>query len=158
MLSLGLGGALLSQPALAGKTLDTIKQKDQIVCGVNTGLSGFGAADSQGKWAGLDVDMCRAIAAAVLGNPDKVRYVPLSAPQRFTALQSGEVDVLVRNSTWTMSRDTSLGLNFTGINYYDGQGFMVRKKLGVSSALELNGASVCTQQGTTTELNLADFF
>jgi general L-amino acid transport system substrate-binding protein len=127
-------------------------------CGANGTLAGFGLPDAQGKWTGLDVDFCRAIAAAVLGDAEKVKFVPLSAKDRFTALQSGEVDVLVRNTTWTSSRDTSLGLNFTGVNYYDGQGFMVRKSLKVNSALELNGASVCVQQGTTTELNLADFF
>ena len=157
LLALGLGGALLSQPALAGKTLDTIKQKDQIVCGVNTGLSGFGAADSQGKWAGLDVDMCRAIAAAVLGNPDKVRYVPLSAPQRFTALQSGEIDILSRNTTFTLTRDASLGLHQTVVTYYDGQGFMVPAKAALKSAKQLKGATVCVQSGTTTEKNLTDF-
>ena len=157
LLSLGLCGALLSQPALAGKTMDTIKQKDQIVCGVNTGLSGFGAADSQGKWAGLDVDMCRAIAAAVLGNPDKVRYVPLSAPQRFTALQSGEIDILSRNTTFTLTRDASLGLHQTVVTYYDGQGFMVPAKAALKSAKQLKGATVCVQSGTTTEKNLTDF-
>jgi general L-amino acid transport system substrate-binding protein len=127
-------------------------------CGANGTLAGFGLPDAQGKWTGLDVDFCRAIAAAVLNDSEKVKYVPLSAKDRFTALQSGEVDVLARNTTWTSSRDTSLGLNFTGVNYYDGQGFMVRKALKVNSALELNGASVCVQQGTTTELNLADYF
>jgi general L-amino acid transport system substrate-binding protein len=139
-------------------TLDTVKQKGFLQCGSNTGLAGFGVPDDKGVWTGFDVDVCRAIAAAVFNDPTKVKFVPLSSKDRFTALQSGEVDVLVRNSTWTMSRDTALGLNFTGVNYYDGQGFMVRKKLNVASALELNGASVCTQQGTTTELNLADFF
>ncbi len=139
-------------------TLATVKARGQLACGANTGLAGFGVPDAQGTWTGLDVEACRAIAAAIFDDPNKVRFVPLSAKDRFTALQSGEADVLIRNTTWTMSRDTSLGLNFVGVNYYDGQGFMVRKKLGVSSALELNGASVCTQQGTTTELNLADFF
>jgi general L-amino acid transport system substrate-binding protein len=129
-----------------------------LTCGSNTGLAGFGVPDAQGTWTGLDVDLCRAIAAAVFNDATKVRFIPLSAKDRFTALQSGEVDVLVRNTTWTMSRDTQLGLDFTGVNYYDGQGFLVRKKLGVASAKELSGASVCTQQGTTTELNLADFF
>ena len=150
--------ALFAASAASAGTLDTVKSKGQLTCGSNTGLAGFGAPDDKGVWKGLDVDVCRAIAAAIFNDPTKVKFVPLSSKDRFTALQSGEVDVLVRNSTWTMSRDTSLGLNFTGVNYYDGQGFMVRKKLGVSSALELNGASVCTQQGTTTELNLADFF
>jgi general L-amino acid transport system substrate-binding protein len=127
-------------------------------CGANGSLAGFGLPDAQGKWTGLDVDFCRAIAAAVLNDADKVKFVPLSAKDRFTALQSGEVDVLARNTTWTSSRDTSLGLNFTGVNYYDGQGFMVRTALKVNSALELNGAAICVQQGTTTELNLADYF
>jgi general L-amino acid transport system substrate-binding protein len=155
---LTLGLSLLSAlPAFAGKTLDAIKQKDQIACGVNTGLAGFGAADSQGKWSGLDVDMCRAVAAAVLGNPDKVRYVPLSAPQRFTALQSGEIDVLSRNTTFTLTRDASLGLHQTVVTYFDGQGFMVPAKANLKSAKQLKGATVCVQSGTTTEKNLTDF-
>jgi general L-amino acid transport system substrate-binding protein len=144
--------------ASAQATLNSVKQKDVLVCGSNTGLAGFGVPDAQGSWAGLDVDFCRAVAAAIFDDPNKVRFIPLSAKDRFTALQSGEVDLLARNSTATMSRDTQLGLDFPAINYYDGQGFMVRKKLGVSSAKELNGASICTQQGTTTELNLADYF
>ena len=135
-----------------------MKQKGFLTCGSNTGLAGFGLPDAQGNWTGLDVDLCRAMAAAIFDDPTKVRFIPLAAKDRFTALQSGEVDVLSRNSTATMSRDTQLGLDFPAINYFDGQGFMVRKKLGVSSAKELNGASVCTQQGTTTELNLADYF
>jgi len=138
--------------------LNTVKQRGVVQCGVGTGLAGFGIPDAQGNWAGLDVDYCRAIASAVFNDPSKVKFVPLSAKDRFTALQSGEVDVLIRNTTWTMSRDTSLGLNFSAVNYYDGQGFMVRKKLNIKSAKELAGASVCTQQGTTTELNLADYF
>ncbi|WP_249729971.1 MULTISPECIES: amino acid ABC transporter substrate-binding protein [unclassified Chelatococcus] len=142
----------------AAATLDQVKQRGVLQCGSNTGLAGFGVPNDKGEWTGFDVDMCRAIAAAIFDDPTKVKFVPLSAKDRFTALQSGEVDVLIRNTTWTMSRDTSLGLNFTSTNYYDGQGFMVRKGLGVKSALELNGASVCVQQGTTTELNLADFF
>ncbi|WP_406853614.1 amino acid ABC transporter substrate-binding protein [Alsobacter sp. KACC 23698] len=153
----GAVAALVAGSASAG-TLDNVKQKGFLQCGSNTGLAGFGQPDAQGNWTGLDVEFCRAIAAAVLNDATKVKFVPLSAKDRFTALQSGEVDVLVRNTTWTISRDTSLGLNFTGINYYDGQGFMVRKSLKVASALELNGASVCVQQGTTTELNLADYF
>lgn len=159
-LAFGLAAAISATAAVAqtAGTLNTVKQRGVLQCGANTGLAGFGVPDAQGNWAGLDVDYCRAISAAIFNDPAKVKFVPLSAKDRFTALQSGEVDVLVRNSTWTMSRDTSLGLNFTSVNYYDGQGFMVRKKLGVSSALELNGASVCTQQGTTTELNLSDFF
>jgi general L-amino acid transport system substrate-binding protein len=150
--------ASFAASAASAATLDTVKQKGQVTCGTNPGLAGFGVPDDKGNWSGLDVDSCRAIAAAIFNDPTKVKFVPLSAKDRFTALQSGEVDVLIRNSTWTMSRDTTLGIVFTGVNYYDGQGFMVRKKLGVASALELNGASVCTQQGTTTELNLADFF
>ncbi len=138
--------------------LDQVKARGVLNCGSNTGLAGFGTPDAQGNWSGLDVDYCRAIAAAIFDDPTKVRFVPLTAQARFTALQSGEVDVLVRNSTWTMSRDTTLGITFVATNYYDGQGFMVRKSLGVTSALKLDGAQVCTQQGTTTELNLADFF
>ncbi len=149
--------AVAAQSASA-QTLKAVKDRGMLNCGANGTLAGFGLPDAQGKWTGLDVDFCRAIAAAVLNDAEKVKYVPLSAKDRFTALQSGEVDVLARNTTWTSSRDTSLGLNFTGVNYYDGQGFMVRKSLKVNSALELNGASVCVQQGTTTELNLADFF
>lgn len=140
------------------KTLDAVKQRGQLVCGVNTGLPGFGAADDKGVWSGLDVDYCKAIAAAVLGDAGKVRYAPLTAKERFTALQSGEIDVLVRNTTWTMSRDSTLGTSFAGINYYDGQGFLVKKSAGVKRAKELSGATVCVQTGTTTELNLADFF
>ncbi len=156
--AVGLAASLFATSASAQATLNSVKQKGMLTCGSNVGLPGFGLPDAQGNWTGLDVDLCRAIAAAIFNDPTKVRFIPLSAKDRFTALQSGEVDVLVRNTTWTMSRDTQLGLDFTGINYYDGQGFMVRKKLGVSSAKELNGASVCTQQGTTTELNLADYF
>lgn len=144
-------------PAWAGKTLDAVKQRDQVVCGVNTGLAGFSAADSQGKWSGLDVDMCRAVAAAVLGSADKVRYVPLSAQQRFTALQSGEIDVLSRNTTFTLTRDASLGLHQTAVTYYDGQGFMAPVKANIKSAKQLKGATVCVQAGTTTEKNLTDF-
>ena len=144
-------------PACAGKTLDAVKQRDQVACGVNTGLAGFSAADSQGKWSGLDVDVCRAVAAAVLGSADKVRYVPLSAQQRFTALQSGEVDVLSRNTTFTLTRDASLGLHQTAVTYYDGQGFMVSTKANIKSAKQLKGATVCVQAGTTTEKNLTDF-
>ncbi len=144
--------------AQAGATLDSIRQNDVLRCGVNTGLAGFGIADEQGNWTGLDVDYCKALAAAILGDADKVSYTPLSAQQRFTALQSGEVDVLSRNTTWTLTRDASLGLQFAGVWFYDGQGFMVPKSLGVTSAMDLDGASVCVQPGTTTELNLADFF
>jgi general L-amino acid transport system substrate-binding protein len=149
--------AVTAQGASA-QTLKAVKDRGMLNCGANGTLAGFGLPDAQGKWTGLDVDFCRAIAAAVLNDADKVKFVPLSAKDRFTALQSGEVDVLARNTTWTSSRDTSLGLNFTGVNYYDGQGFMVRQALKVNSALELNGAAICVQQGTTTELNLADYF
>jgi len=148
----------LTGVAHAGKDLDAVKARGQIICGVNTGVAGFALADSQGKWTGIDVDVCRAAAAALFGDAEKVKYVPLTAQQRFTALQSGEIDVLSRNTTETLTRDTALGFDFTAINYYDGQGFMVPKKLGVKSAKELNGATVCVQPGTTTELNLADYF
>jgi general L-amino acid transport system substrate-binding protein len=154
--ALALGA--MAGAAQAGPTLDAIKARGQIICGVNTGLGGFSLPDSAGKWTGLDVDFCKAIAAAVFGDAEKVKYVPLTAQQRFTALQTGEVDVLSRNTTWTLARDTQLGLNFTAVTFYDGQGFMVPKKLGVKSAKELNGATVCVQPGTTTELNLADYF
>jgi general L-amino acid transport system substrate-binding protein len=154
---LALAVVLAAQSASA-QTLQAVKDRGILNCGANGTLAGFGLPDAQGNWTGLDVDVCRAIAAAIFDDASKVKFVPLSAKDRFTALQSGEVDVLVRNTTWTSSRDTSLGLNFTGVDYYDGQGFMVRKALKVNSALELNGASVCVQQGTTTELNLADFF
>ncbi|MGD9613968.1 MAG: amino acid ABC transporter substrate-binding protein [Alphaproteobacteria bacterium] len=150
----GLGAA----PAWAGPTLDKIKQAGSVVCGVNTGLAGFGQPDSQGRYSGLDIDICKAIAAAMFGDPEKVRYVPLTAQQRFTALQSGEVDILSRNTTATLQRDAELGLNFAPVVFYDGQGFMVPKKLNVDSARKLDGATVCVQPGTTTELNLADYF
>lgn len=144
--------------AFAQKTLEAIKARGELVCGVSTGLGGFSVPDSAGKWTGLDVDICKAVAASIFGDASKVKFQPLTAQQRFTALQSGEVDVLSRNTTWTLTRDTALGLNFTGVTYYDGQGFMVPKKLGVKSAKELDGATVCVQPGTTTELNLADYF
>ncbi|QQP91205.1 amino acid ABC transporter substrate-binding protein [Skermanella sp. TT6] len=150
--------ALGSGAAFAGPTLNAVKQKGFVQCGVNTGLPGFSNPDSQGNWTGLDVDVCRAVAAAIFGDAKAVRFTPLSAQQRFTALQSGEIDILSRNTTWTLTRDTSLGLNFAPTTFYDGQGFMVPKALGVSSAAELNGATVCVQPGTTTELNLADYF
>lgn len=149
--------ALMATPAMAGKDLDAIKARGTLVCGVNVGLPGFSAADSQGRWSGLDVDFCRAVAAAVLSDPNKVRYVPLTSQQRFTALQSGEVDMLARNSTWTLTRDASLGLHWAGINFYDGQGFMVPKRLNIKNAKQLKGATVCVEAGTTTELNLTDF-
>ena len=144
--------------AAAQSTLDAVRKKGYVQCGVNTGLAGFSQPDSKGVWRGIDVDLCRAVAAAVFGDAGKVRFTPLTAQQRFTALQSGEVDILSRNTTWTLSRDTSLGLNFVGVNYYDGQGFMVPKKLNVKSAKQLNGATICVQPGTTNELNLADYF
>ena len=147
-------GAVGAQAA----TLDDVKAKGFVQCGVSQGLPGFSNPDDQGNWTGIDVDYCRALAAAVFGSGDSVKFTPLSAKERFTALQTGEVDILSRNTTWTMGRDTSLGLNFAGVTYYDGQGFMVRKSLGVTSALELEGASVCTNTGTTTELNVADYF
>ena len=157
--ALGLGAAavMASMPAHAGKDLDAIKSRGTLVCGVSTGLAGFSAADSQGKWSGIDVDVCRSVAAAVLGDSNKVRYVPLNAAQRFTALQSGEVDLLPRNTTWTLTRDASLGLHFAGVTFYDGQGFMVPKSLNIKSAKDLKGATVCVQSGTTTELNLTDY-
>jgi general L-amino acid transport system substrate-binding protein len=173
--------AIVATPAFAQQqsTLDSVRSKGHVQCGVNTGVAGFSAPDSKGVYKGIDVDLCRAVAAAVFGDHSKVRYTPLTAQQRFTALQSGEVDILARNTTWTITRDTSLGLNFVGVNYYDGQGFMVHRDLGskggakgkakdakkgakgsggITSARQLNGATVCVQPGTTTELNLADYF
>jgi general L-amino acid transport system substrate-binding protein len=150
--------AALSAPAASAQTLKTIKDRGMLSCGVSQGLPGFSSPDDKGNWTGIDVDVCRAIAAAVFNDPTKIKFVPLSAKDRFTALQSGEIDVLSRNSTWTLSRDTSLGANFTGVTYYDGQGFLVKKSLKVNSALELNSASVCVATGTTTEQNLADYF
>ena len=150
----GMSSAAFAQ----AKTLDTVKARGQLLCGVSTGLAGFAQPDDKGVWTGLDVEYCRALAAAVIGDPMKVTFKPLSAKERFTALQSGEVDILSRNTTWTIARDSSLGLSFAGVNFYDGQGFMVKKALGIKSAKELKGASVCVQTGTTTELNLADFF
>ena len=144
--------------AASAQTLTTIKNRGELICGANGTLAGFGLPDPQGNWTGFDVDFCRAIAAAIFNDPTKVKFVPLTAKDRFTALQSGEIDVLSRNTTWTLSRDTSLGLDFVAVTYYDGQGFMVRKALKVNSALELNGAAVCVQEGTTSELNLADYF
>lgn len=149
--------ALGVQMAVA-QTLKTVKERGSLSCGVSQGLPGFSTPDDKGNWTGLDVDVCRAIAAAVLNDPAKVKFVPLSAKDRFTALQSGEIDVLSRNTTWTLSRDTSLGVNFTGVTYYDGQGFLIRKSLKVNSALELNGASICVQTGTTNEQNVSDYF
>lgn len=138
-------------------TLNAVKSRDQLICGTGTGIAGLSLPDAQGEWSGIDVDLCRAVSAAVLNDARKVKFIPLTTKDRFTALQSGEVDVLSRGTTWTMSRETGLGVAFAGINFYDGQGFMVKKSLGVDSALKLNGASICVQQGTTTELNVADF-
>jgi general L-amino acid transport system substrate-binding protein len=157
ILAVGSTGLALAQEK-GGRTLEQVKARGALTCGVNTGLAGFGIPDDKGNWTGLDVDLCRAISAAIFNDPTKIKFVPLTAKDRFTALQSGEIDVLSRNGTWTSSRETDLGLMWAGVNYYDGQGFMVRKKLNVASAMELSGASICVQQGTTTELNLADFF
>lgn len=148
----------LGAGAAAAATLDDVKARGTLNCGVTTGLVGFAAPDANGVWEGFDVAVCRAVAAAVLGDPTAVEFVPTTGKTRFTALASGEIDMLARNTTWTFSRDVDLKFEFTGINYYDGQGFMVPASLGVSSAKELNGATVCIQTGTTTELNLADFF
>ncbi len=150
--------AMMMAGSAAAGTLDDIKSKGFIQCGVSQGLPGFSNPDDKGNWTGLDVDFCRALGAAIFGDAKKVKYSPLSAKVRFTALQSGEIDVLPRNTTWTFTRDVALGLEFVGVNYYDGQGFMVRKKLGVKTATELDGAAVCTNTGTTTELNVADYF
>ncbi|QID16422.1 amino acid ABC transporter substrate-binding protein [Nitrogeniibacter mangrovi] len=156
--AMAVAGMLVMGSAHAGATFDAVKKKGFLQCGVTTGLPGFSAPDEKGNWTGIDVDTCRAVAAAMFGDAKKVKFTPLNAKERFTALQSGEIDMLSRNTTWTFTRDTSLGLNFAGVNYYDGQGFMVSKKLGVKSALELSGAAICIQAGTTTELNLADYF
>ena len=142
----------------AAQTLESVQDKGYLQCGVSQGLPGFSNTDDAGNWVGIDVDYCRALAAAVLGDADAVRYTPLSASARFSALTSGEIDVLSRNTTYTMTRDTQQGIDFVGVTFYDGQGIMVRKELGVSSALELDGASVCTNTGTTTELNISDYF
>jgi general L-amino acid transport system substrate-binding protein len=155
-----LAGAALSAMAVvsaSAATLDQVKARGQLICGANPGLAGFGLPDDQGVYKGLDVDECKAIAAAIFNDPNKVKYLPINAKDRPTILASGEIDVLIRNTTWTLSRQTG-GMFFTGVNFYDGQGFMVRKKLDVASALKLDGASVCVQQGTTTELNLSDYF
>jgi len=151
----GLGA---SASAASATTLDQVKQKGFLQCGVSQGITGFSSPDDKGNWTGLDVDFCRALAAAIFNDPQKVKFTPLSTKDRFTALQSGEVDLLSRNTTWTLDRDTKLGTNFAGVIYYDGQGLMVRKSMKVNSALELSGASICTQTGTTTELNIADYF
>ncbi|MGR3292172.1 MAG: amino acid ABC transporter substrate-binding protein, partial [Paracoccaceae bacterium] len=157
-----LFGALAAAGLAAGlasaATLDDVKAKGELACGITTGVAGFAAPDANGNWIGFDVDICRAVAAAVFGDGDAVRYVPLTSKVRFTALASGEVDMLSRLTTWTFSRDVDLKFTFAGVNYYDGQGFMVPKALGVTSAKELDGATICIQTGTTTELNLADYF
>lgn len=156
--AMGVAALGLASTGASAATLDDVKAKGFVQCGVSQGLPGFSNPDDAGNWTGIDVDLCRAVAAAVFGDASQVKFTPLSAKERFTALQSGEVDILSRNTTWTATRDTTLGLNFAGVNYYDGQGFMVRKDLNVKSALELSGASVCTNTGTTTELNVADYF
>lgn len=162
MKKLTFAAASLAAIAMAASanasTLSDVKAKGYVQCGVSQGLPGFSNADDSGNWAGLDVDFCHAVAAAVFGDASKVKFTPLSAKQRFTALSSGEIDILARNSTWTMTRDTQLGLNFAGVNYYDGQGMMVPKALGATSATELDGANICTNTGTTTELNITDYF
>ena len=142
----------------AATTLESVKEKGHLQCGVTSGLPGFSQPDDKGNWTGIDVDTCRAVAAAIFGDAQAVEFTPLTAKERFTALQSGEIDMLSRNTTWTLTRDASLGLNFTGTNYYDGQGFLIKKELGVNDATELNGATICIQAGTTTELNLSDYF
>lgn len=154
----GLAMSLFAAEASAGPTLDAVKARGQLVCGVHTGLAGFAAPDDKGQWAGIDVDVCRAVAATLFGDATKVKYVPLTTANRFTALQSGEIDLLARNTTETLTRDTTNGLNFAPVNFYDGQGFLVAKKLNVKTAKELKGATICVQSGTTTEQNLADFF
>ena len=157
--TIGAITAILFAASLANAaTLDDVRKRGQLHCGINTGLAGFAAPDDKGVWRGFDVDFCRAVAAAVLGDANKIRYTNLTGKTRFTALRSGEIDLLSRNTTWTFSRDVDLKFTFVGVNYYDGQGFMARTDLGVSSASELDGATVCIQTGTTTELNLADFF
>jgi len=152
-----LAGTMMAG-SLQAATLDDVKSRGHVQCGVTSGLPGFSQPDENGNWTGLDVDTCRAVAAAVFGSADKTQFTPLTAKERFTALQSGEIDILSRNTTWTLTRDASLGLNFAGTNYYDGQGFLVSKSLGVDNAEQLDGATVCIQAGTTTELNLADYF
>ncbi len=160
LLLLASAGALAftASSAVQASTLEATRDRGAVQCGVSDGLPGFSAPDDEGEWQGLDVDVCRAVAAAVFGDAEAVRYVSLNAVERFTALQSGEADVLSRNTTWTTTRDTTLGLNFTGVTFYDGIGFMVNRDLGLTSAQELDGAAICVQSGTTTELNVADYF
>ena len=157
LILMGLTTLSLTANGAIGEMLKKVKNNKMIRCGVTEGVAGFSSPDSKGKWSGLEVEVCRAMSAAVFGNPDKVKYVPLSSQVRFTALQTGEIDVLSRVTTWTLGRDTAQGLNFGPTFFYDGQGFMVRKKDGIKSAKQLKGATICTQQGTTTELNLADY-
>jgi len=154
----GLATLMVGTTAIAGPTLDAVKARGALACGVGLGTAGYMLADSTGKWKGLSVDVCRAVAAAIFGDAEKVKYQPLTSQQRFTALQSGEVDMLMGNATWTLTRDSALGLDFVGVYYYDGQSFLVPKALGVKSAKELGGATICVAPGTTTELNLADYF
>ena len=153
-----LAAGVVATPAVAGVTLDAVKKRGNVLCGVNASAPGFSSADSQGNWRGLDVNICRSVAAAVLGDADKVKYVPLSSPQRFTALQAGAIDMLARNTTWTMTRDATQGSVFVAVSYYDGQGFIVPKEFGIKSAKELDGATVCVQSGTSSEKTLADYF
>ena len=152
-----LGVALAASPVRAGSTFDAVKARGFVQCGVNVGLAGFSSPDKTGAWTGLDVDICRAVAAAMFGDATKVKFMPLSAQQRFPALQSGEVDILSRNTTWTLTRDTANGFHFAPVTFFDGQAFMVAKKAGIKSASELNGATVCAQTGTTTEMTLAEY-
>jgi len=156
--TLTLAAAAMLASGAQAATLDEVKGRGDLRCGVNIGLAGFSAPDDKGEWQGLDVDFCRAVASAIFKDPTKVKFIPLSAKERFTALQSGEIDLLSRNTTWTMSRDTEQGLNFVGTTYYDGQGFLVKKSLGITSVAQLAGASICMQTGTTNELNVADYF
>ena len=158
--SLAAAGVLfaVASQAHAGTTLDAVKKKGFVQCGISDGLPGFSYADANGKFTGIDVDVCRGVAAAVFGDDSKVKYTPLTAKERFTALQSGEVDMLSRNTTWTSSRDAGMGMSFTGVTYYDGIGFLTHNKAGLKSAKELDGATVCIQAGTDTELNVADYF
>ncbi len=153
-----LGAVALSTASASAGTLEDVKQRGVLNCGVSTGTFGLSAPDDKGRWQGIDVEVCRAVAAATLGNKDKIKFVPLTGKNRLTALQSGEIDMLSRNTTWTLSRDTDLGLDFAGVTWYDGQGFLVSKKMDVTSAKKLDGATICIKPGTTTELNLADYF
>jgi general L-amino acid transport system substrate-binding protein len=157
-IAVAVAGGAIAYERYDTKTLKRTRNRDAVFCGVNTGLPGFSSADAQGKWSGFDVDFCRAIAAAIFNDPEKVKFIPLEASERFTELQNRKVDVLSRNSTWNMAREAQYGLHFAAVSYYDGQGFMVRRSRNVDSSLELGEAKVCVQAGTTTELNLADYF